>query len=167
MTAHPLKELIAKKKTYGSPIKTLSDGWFELLLITVVLAATVLAHRVFNATNIIIHFFYLPVIISAHYFGRKLSCWIALLSVLCVGGFMFLDPRHYMAAIDKPIVLLLTVIAWAGFLGINALLMGTLSDQRARAIVELREAHIGIIEILSKYLNAADQYTKSHSMRVA
>ena len=32
---------------------------------------------------------------------------------------------------------------------------------------ELREAHVGIIEILSKYLNAADQYTKSHSIRVA
>jgi putative nucleotidyltransferase with HDIG domain len=64
-------------------------------------------------------------------------------------------------------MLMMTLIAWGGFLGLNALLMGTLSNQRAQAMVELREAHVGIIEILSKYLNAADQYTKSHSMRVA
>ena len=153
--------------TFGSPVKSLSDGWFELLLITIVLAATVAAHSIFQATNVIVHFFYLPVIIAAHYFGRRLACSIAVLSVLCVGTFMLLDPNHYMTTIDRPIMLLLTVIAWAAFLGINALLMGTLSDQRAKAIVDLKEAHVGIIEILSKYLNAADQYTKSHSMRVA
>ncbi|MBK8266822.1 MAG: HD domain-containing protein [Planctomycetes bacterium] len=155
------------KKTFGSPIKTISDGWFELLLITVVLAATVAAHRLLNATNVISHFFYLPVIIAAHYFGRGLACAIALLSVLCVGAFMFISPKHYMTSIDTPMMLLFTTIAWAAFFGLNALLMGTLSNQRAKAISELKEAHIGIIEILSKYLNAADQYTKSHSMRVA
>lgn len=155
------------KRTFGSPVKTISDGWFELLLITVVLAATVAAHRLLNATNVISHFFYLPVIIAAHYFGRSLACATALLSVLCVSAFMFLDPKHYMTSIDTPMMLLFTTIAWAAFLGLNALLMGTLSNQRAKAMQDLKEAHIGIIEILSKYLNAADQYTKSHSMRVA
>ncbi|MBX3395973.1 MAG: HD domain-containing protein [Phycisphaerae bacterium] len=157
----------ANRKTFGSPIKSLSDGWFELLLITAVLGATIVAHRMFNATNVIAHFFYLPVIIAAHYFGRSLACTTALLSVLCVSAFMFVDPQHYMTAVETPRMLLLTTIAWAAFLGLNALLMGTLSNQRGRAIRELKEAHIGIIEILSKYLNAADQYTKSHSMRVA
>ncbi len=159
--------IAANKKVFGSPIKNVSDGWFELLLITVVLGATVAAHQLLNATSITVHFFYLPVIIAAHYFGRNLACMIALLSTLSVSGLMIIAPSHYMTHIDRPIVLLMNTIAWAGFLGLNALLMGTLSNQRAKAIQEVKEAHIGIIEILSKYLNAADQYTKSHSMRVA
>lgn len=160
-------ETLTNRKVFGSPVRSLSDGWFELLLITVVLGATVTAHQLLNATAITVHFFYLPVIIAAHYFGRNLACMIALLSTLCVSALMIVAPDHYMTNINRPIVLLMNTIAWSGFLGLNALLMGTLSNQRARAIMEVKEAHIGIIEILSKYLNAADQYTKSHSMRVA
>lgn len=163
------KEALMPKKVrlFGSPIKSLSDGWFELLLVTMVLGVTLIAHGMLNAPHVIVHFYYLPVIIAAHYFGRTLACTIALLSVLTVSAFMLLSPAHYRTTITSPMVAILTMIAWGGFLGLNALLMGTLSNQRAKAMRELREAHIGIIEILSKYLNAADQYTKSHSMRVA
>lgn len=164
-----LKDMLTPRKDrlFGSPIKSLSDGWFELLLVTIVLAVTLVAHGLLNATHIIVHFYYLPVIIAAHYFGRGLACTIALLSVLTVSAFMLLAPAHYQTTIASPMVALMTMVAWGGFLGLNALLMGTLSNERARAMSELREAHVGIIEILSKYLNAADQYTKSHSMRVA
>jgi len=155
------------KKLFGSPIKSLSDGWFELLIVTIVLAVTLVVHGLLNATHVLVHFYYLPVIIAAHYFGRSMACTTALLSVLCVAAFSMLAPAHFQTRIDTPLMLLMTLIAWGGFLGLNALLMGTLSNQRAKALIELREAHIGIIEILSKYLNAADRYTKSHSMRVA
>jgi putative nucleotidyltransferase with HDIG domain len=64
-------------------------------------------------------------------------------------------------------MMILTLGAWACFLGLNALLVGTLCDQRATQVREIRDAHMGIIEILAKYLQAADQYTKSHSQRVA
>lgn len=164
-----LKEVNTPKKVrlFGSPIKSLSDGWFELLLVTIVLAITLVAHGLLNASHVIVHFYYLPVIIAAHYFGRTLACTIALLSVLTVSAFMLLSPLHYQTMVTTPMMAIMSMIAWGGFLGLNALLMGTLSNQRAQAINELREAHVGIIEILSKYLNAADQYTKSHSMRVA
>lgn len=164
-----LKDALTPKKVklFGSPIKSLSDGWFELFLVTIVLAVTLVAHGLLNATHVIVHFYYLPVIIAAHYFGRTLACTIALLSVLTVSAFMLLAPSHYQTTITSPMIAIMTMIAWGGFLGLNALLMGTLSNQRAQAMIELREAHVGIIEILSKYLNAADQYTKSHSMRVA
>ncbi len=164
-----LKDALMPKKVrlFGSPIKSVSDGWFELLLVTIVLAVTLVAHGVLNATHVVVHFYYLPVIIAAHYFGRNLACTIALFSVLTVSAFMLLSPQHYKTAISSPIVAIMTIIAWGGFLGLNALLMGSLSNQRAQTMSELREAHVGIIEILSKYLNAADQYTKSHSIRVA
>ena len=57
----------------------LAQGAF--LLITVVLAVTLLAHHLLNVTPVIVHFFYLPVIIAAYYFGRNLACLTAVLSV--------------------------------------------------------------------------------------
>lgn len=151
----------------GSPINSLSDKWFELLLVAIVLATTLLAHHLLNAGLLILHFFYLPVLIGAHYFGRSVACLTATFAVLAVAIFAILNPAHYMTATGTVLMLALSLCIWAGFLGLNAILVGTLSDQRAAYIRELRHAHMGIIEILSKYLQAADHYTKSHSQRVA
>lgn len=145
----------------------ISDKWFELLLVTIVLGCTLLAHHILNIAPVIVHFFYLPVIIAAYYFGRNLACMTAVFSVLAVSFFAILDPARYMSSVKTPMMLILTLTVWAGFLGLNALLVGTLFDRCASNIKELRHAHMGIIEILSKYLQAADHYTKSHSMRVA
>jgi len=151
----------------GSPIRTLSNRWFELLLVTIVLGATLVAHHLVNVSAIMLHFFYLPVMIAANYFGRTLAALTAVFSVLAVTIFALIAPQHYMTAVDTRATLFLTLGAWAGFLGLNAILVGSLFDQRAAHAKELRQAYLGIVEVLSKYLQAADQYTKSHSMRVA
>lgn len=155
------------KKEYGSPIRSLSDKYFELLLITMVLAGSLVIHNLVSTKQLVLHFYYLPVIIAAHYFGRKLAGMTALLAFLLVVAFAWLDPVAYMEGTNSTLILTMTLCVWGAFLGLNAILIGTLCDQRASHIRELREAHTGIIEILSKYLQAADQYTKSHSMRVA
>lgn len=151
----------------GSPIDSLSDKWFELLLVAVVLGGTVLAHTLSGFGPILLHFFYLPVIIAAHFFGRKLGLPIALFSAMSVIIFALLDPARYGSYDTSVFTLVLTLCAWGGFLALNGLLIGTLSDQRVANVRELREAHFGIIEILAKYLQAADRYTKAHSIRVA
>jgi putative nucleotidyltransferase with HDIG domain len=38
---------------------------------------------------------------------------------------------------------------------------------KERCLEDLRIAYIGVVEILSKYLESADRYTKGHSIRVA
>ena len=40
-------------------------------------------------------------------------------------------------------------------------------DQNEHKLQDLKNAYIGIIEILAKYLESADRYTKGHSVRVA
>lgn len=154
-------------KNERSPIKSLSDKWFEVLLVTLVLGATVISHHLVNIAPIMLHFFYLPVIIAAYFFGRTLAGLTALFSVLVVTIFAILNPETYLYAVSSTLVMVLMLFVWAAFLGLNALLTGSLFDQRAAQMKELRAAHRGIIEILAKYLQAADQYTKSHSMRVA
>jgi putative nucleotidyltransferase with HDIG domain len=158
---------VLNRSLRGSPIRSLSDKSFELLLVTAVLIVTIAAHQFTGLPLLLLHFFYLPVIIAAHFFGRTVAGTTALFSVLAVGIFAIVDTPHYTAGITTPLVLGLTIAVWGGFLGLVAILVGTLCDQRAEHIRELRDAYMGIIEILSKYLQATDQYTKSHSIRVA
>ena len=96
-------------------------------------------------------------------------CWRGdrAFAVLAVSIFALIGPEHYLNAVTTAPVLILTLCVWGGFLGLVAILVGTLCDQRAEHIRELHDAYIGVIEILSKYLQAADQYTKAHSIRVA
>jgi len=45
--------------------------------------------------------------------------------------------------------------------------VGTLYEQKESKIQELRNAYVGVLEILTKYLESYDRYTRSHSLRVA
>ncbi len=157
----------ASRRDQGSPFKSLSDKWFEILIVTVILAGTLLVHSLVDAASVMLHFFYLPVIIAAHYFGRNLAISTAVFTVLAVTIFTLSQPELPTFGAPTLTVSILLLLAWGGFLGLSALVVGTLADQRVRDIKELREAHTGIIEVLAKYLQAADQYTTSHSMRVA
>ncbi len=154
-------------KVSGSPIRSLSNTHFELLLVLMLLAGTLIVHNLVQNKHLMLHFYYVPVVIAAHYFGRALAGTTALLSFLIVSIFAIMHPGAYMETIRSPAILGLILLAWGGFLGVNAILFGTLCDQRAAQLKELQDAHRGLIEILSKYLQAADQYTKSHSQRVA
>jgi putative nucleotidyltransferase with HDIG domain len=58
-------------------------------------------------------------------------------------------------------------MTWGGFLILAAAVVGTLYEQKEKKIQELKQAYIGVIEILAKYLDASDRYTKGHSVRVA
>ncbi len=45
--------------------------------------------------------------------------------------------------------------------------MGTLYEQNEHRLQYLKSAYIGVLEILWKYLESTDRYTKGHSVRVS
>ncbi len=57
--------------------------------------------------------------------------------------------------------------SWMLFLFLASVIVGTLYDQNQHRLRDLKNAYIGIIEILAKYLESTDRYTKGHSVRVA
>ena len=59
------------------------------------------------------------------------------------------------------------ITVWAAVLGLTALLVGTLSDERAAKIDELHEAYVGVVDVLSAYLQSANPKHKARSTRVA
>jgi len=142
-----------------------------------------------------LNLYYLPVVLAAWGCGRRTALLISLLSVLLVvlyavaapsnfdedlaenleeiknlkaGG----APRAQVAVIENEIAdqklnIHLSLAAWGSFLILVAALVGTLYDQRERKANELRQAYMGILEILTKCLECADRDVLSHSQRVA
>jgi response regulator RpfG family c-di-GMP phosphodiesterase len=52
-------------------------------------------------------------------------------------------------------------------LGLVAILAGTVSDERAATIAELHDAYVGVVEVLSRYLNSADPKANDQATRVS
>ena len=51
--------------------------------------------------------------------------------------------------------------------GVTAYTVGILYEQKQKKIDELQKAYLGVLEILIKYLESTDPYTKGHSVRVS
>jgi putative nucleotidyltransferase with HDIG domain len=56
---------------------------------------------------------------------------------------------------------------WGGFLVLVAVVASYLYDLNQQRIRDLRQAYVGVLEILTKYLESKDEFTKGHSIRVA
>lgn len=92
-----------------------------------------------------------------------------LASVFCIVLITFSainNPQLFLAD-TSPMLLVTDLMVWGGFLILAAYVVGTLYEQREKKITELRNAYIGVLEILAKYLESYDRYTRTHSLRVA
>ena len=59
------------------------------------------------------------------------------------------------------------LVSWGGFLTLASIAVGTLYERNERRLRDLKNAYIGVLEILLKYLESTDRYTKGHSVRVS
>jgi HD-GYP domain-containing protein (c-di-GMP phosphodiesterase class II) len=71
------------------------------------------------------------------------------------------------AVATSPIMAGLVITVWGAVLGLTALLVGTLSDERKLKAEELHYAYVGVVEVLSRYLQSANPKLKARSTRVA
>ena len=138
----------------------------EVFLVTIVLSLACLLYKTVGYKPIIFHFFFLPVVLAGFYLGRYRAGVFALLSVISASAVTALDLTNF-AAFTSPLVIGLAVVVWGGILGLTALLVGTLSDERTTKMVELHEAYVGVIEVLSRYLQSANPRLEARSSRVA
>ncbi|MEZ6065693.1 MAG: hypothetical protein R3B90_08290 [Planctomycetaceae bacterium] len=71
------------------------------------------------------------------------------------------------ANIQSPVMIGLAITLWGAVLGLTSILVGTLCDDRIAKALEAHEAHVGVIEVLSRYLQAANPHLESRAKRVA
>jgi len=139
---------------------------FELLLVVVILLAAFSGTFLLKEPSIVLNFYFLPVLVSAYFLGRRMGLLAAIFSILLVVVCAVVFPAFFFAGklgahdIGK-------LSSWGGFLLLTSITVGTLYETNERRLEDLRNAYIGIVEILSKYLESTDRYTKGHSVRVS
>lgn len=139
---------------------------FEVMLVLVTIGMTYVLYRMGGYKMVVLNLFYLPIVLSGYYLGRTNAGILALLSVLAVTIATTLDSSGF-AAYSSPIMMGLALTVWAGALGLTAILVGTLCDERAKTVEELHAAYVGVVEVLSRYLQSADPQDKARSTRIA
>ena len=138
------------------------EGTLLILIFLGVLAIAFLVHYKFSFLN----FFFLPVILSGYFLGKRRAVLTAvfciLIIILYLVYFDLLSGAQKILSLDAGIQLFF----WGCFLILTGGFIGYFSEQRETRIQKLREAYIGGLEIMFKYLECADE-TKTLSLRVA
>ena len=139
---------------------------FEKFLVVIILMAAFIGTYLFEEKSIVLNFYYLPVLASGYFLGRRLGVLIAVFSILMVVISALIFPNEFFGKQDlfKSVA---QILSWGGFLILSSIAVGTLYEQSERRMKDLKNAYIGILEILSKYLESTDRYTKGHSVRVS
>lgn len=139
---------------------------FEKLLLIGLIVAIVVTNYFILQKLAFLNFYYLPVLIAGYFLGKKQAIFTSCLVICLVTFIAILDSASFLE-VGSTLKLFFNLVIWGGFLVLAAYVVGTLYEEKEKKISELKKAYIGVIEILTKYLEASDRYTKGHSVRVA
>jgi len=139
---------------------------FEEILVLIILLAAVFGTFFIEDKTLLLNFYFLPVVFASYFLGKRLGVLSAFFSVLAVVACIIVFP-HYFLIKGQLLNSILRLTSWGGFLILASYAVGSLYEQKERQTLELKNAYIGILEILTKYIDSFDRYTKGHSVRVA
>ncbi|MFB3903916.1 MAG: HD-GYP domain-containing protein [Acidobacteriota bacterium] len=139
---------------------------FEEILVTVILLAAFLGTLFVDNTSVVLDFYFLPVLTAGYFLGKRSGLLAAVLSILIVLLCALLFPQRTFAAVrvwhDTA-----ALCGWGGFLILTSVAVGSLYEKKEQRLQDLKNAYVGVLEILSKYLESTDPYTSGHSVRVS
>ncbi len=138
------------------------EGSLILLIIVGILAIAFLVHFKFAFLN----FFFLPVILAGYFLGKKEAVLISILSILLVLFYLLFSKILAGAGVGLSLDEGITLVTWSSFLILIAAVIGTLAEQRETRMKNLYSAYLGVLGILLKYLEVADE-EKPRSLRIA
>ena len=114
----------------------------------------------------LLNFYYLPVLVTGLFLGLRSSLAASLLSVGFVSLFNAIDPTRF--ALEATAAESWGTIAlWGCFLVLTSLVVGTLHERNVDRHAQLRQAYLGTLEILTKYLESGGEHALGHSTRVS
>ena len=140
--------------------------YFEAIIVIVIFVAAFVGTYIIKEVSLILNFYYLPVLVSSYLLGRRKGIFVAVLSIVNVGVYAILFPQRFFGGPSLGTIII-RLSSWMVFLFLASVIVGTLYEQNEHRLRDLKNAYIGIIEILAKYLESTDRYTKGHSVRVA
>ncbi|HUT11144.1 MAG TPA: HD domain-containing phosphohydrolase [Thermoguttaceae bacterium] len=149
-----------------SPLSAKDRRVLEIALILVCVGLACLLLVMQGYKMVIFNLFFLPVVLGAFFLGRYRAGVLVVFCVVCASGVTASTLTEFSTATSSTVIAL-AVALWAAVLAMVALLVGTLSDDRLEKMKELHEAYVGVVEVLSQYLQSAHPRLKARSIRVA
>jgi putative nucleotidyltransferase with HDIG domain len=149
-----------------SNIKAYFFKHFEQIVVLFILTAVVVLNYFVAEKLALLNLFYLPAIVAGFILGKRKALLTSIFSVTAVIFYVFLNYDDFKQS-QTVVSLYANIISWGSFLILCSIVVGHLHEENEQKIVQLKSAYMGILEILSKYIESADKYTQGHSMRVA
>ncbi len=129
------------------------EGAILGLILVGVLVMAVLVQNKFSFLN----FFFLPVILSGYFLGKNRAVLVAVFSVLAVILYLvyvelITGSKNFFAFHE-----VINLVTWGSLLILSGALIGSFSEQRESKLEKLRNAYVGTLKIMLKYLESADE----------
>jgi hypothetical protein len=136
------------------------------MLVLITLALACILHATEGMKLVALNLFYLPVVLAGFFLGRYRAGVLALLSVIAATIVVSADLSGFVAY-STPVVVALALTVWGATLGLTSIMVGTLCDDRDAKALEAHEAHVGVVEVLARYLQSANPHLQHRALRVA
>lgn len=113
-----------------------------------------------------LNFFFLPVILAGYYLGKRKGVLLAVMCVLFLALNFVFQEKVFGSGRRLSFDEIIDVITWGGFLILTGGLLGSVAEQRANKLRSMRQAYVGVLSVLLKYLGVADK-KETRPVRVA
>ena len=137
----------------------------ELMLILVIVGMTCVVYKIEGSKLAALNLFFLPIVLGAFFLGRYCAGILAVFAVMATSLVCALQLSDF-ASDASPLTMGLAVTVWGAILCLTALLVGTLSDERAAQSFELHEAYVGVVEVVANYLQGGNPQLNALTTRV-
>jgi putative nucleotidyltransferase with HDIG domain len=144
-------------------ISRIRPGLIPLMVFTVMLGfmSILLVNQ-----KIVLYLFYLPVIVAAWTLRTRHAVGVAGLASVLVAAYAFFLPKSLVYD-GSTSLLWAELTTWAGILVVTAYLVSTLRLRIEDALDSLERAYVGVLAILSRFIQTIDADTEAHCVRVS
>ncbi|PYO95002.1 MAG: hypothetical protein DMD62_03640 [Gemmatimonadetes bacterium] len=138
---------------------------FERILVVLLVASLLVINSLIDQKVAFLSFYYLPIILAGFYGGRRFAFVSGLFVAALVFFFQAVDGWGMEEGLTQAAAL--TLVPWAGFLVVTGYVVGSLAEQRAARVVDLKNAYLATLEVLTYHIESAENNQEGHSTRVA
>lgn len=146
-------------------VKWLVFDNFERVLVALLVVSMLVIHWLVDYRLDFLSFYYLPIILAGFLMGRAPAVWAAVFVVALVGFFQAVEGLQGPAGFYPTV--LYALVPWGGFLVLTGYAVGTLAEQRAARLADVKQSYLAMLELLTFALEASEHEARGHSQRVA
>ncbi len=151
------------RRTILREIARIRPGLLPLMIFTVMLG---FMNILVVNQKIVLYLFYLPVIVAAWTLRTRHAVGVAGLASVLVAAYAYFLPESLVYE-GSTSLLWAELTTWAGILIVTAYLVSTLRLRIEEALDSLERAYVGVLSILSRFIQTIDADTEAHCVRVS